>query len=1066
MQGYGTNTSISVDIILALYENTQENIQQFLDMCSFSIFVLDKEEKYLYTNSSYRKLFNLENSIIGNPFWKTPQFFKGSEAYQQWEKHFSHSNSPLQIQYSPENTFHIIKVTDPSKKAGYVGIVYTAINKKQEILSHNEETNLHYAQQLINFGTWIFEIASNQFHWSDGVFRIYGLNTQQQQQQFQEDNTIFTYPADRETLQRNIEQCKKNGQSLFTQRIIRPTGEIRYVEYSMKVVKNEKGIVSKIFGTMVDVTERRRMELALRTSEEKYRSVVEHLTEVVFQTDVIGVLVFLNPAWQEVTGLLPEESIGINLWEYIHPDDQQASFEMFQLLLEQKKDYYWQILRFYTKDKKIRYAEIFARRTTDAFGIINGTAGTFNDVTARIETETALRKSEEKYRSLFDGMMDGVYRSTHDGRFVEINEAMVKMFGYTSKEEMLQVDIRKEMYFSAEERGSHILDTGQEGIEVYMMKKKDGSAIWVEDHGHYIHDADGNILFHEGILRDVTERKKRAEELALYNKELFEAKVKAEEQTRALARQSREIIEARETALAASRMKSEFVANMSHEIRTPMNGIIGMTKLLLDTYLTSEQKEYTEIIRNSGEALLTIINDILDFSKIEAGKLLIEIIDFELYTTIEETIQSFSQHIKEKNLELIYLIESNVPNLVRGDSGRIRQILTNLLSNAIKFTQKGEIVVHVTLEKNAQENSIIQFSVIDTGIGIKPEVQKILFNAFTQADGSTTRRYGGTGLGLAISKKLSEMMKGTIGVKSEEGKGSTFWFTITLEKQKQQQHTLTHPEILKNLNILVVHGNATSRFFLQRQLSSWGATSEIVENIEKGLLTLKNSFESGIPIDAVVINIDNNGLELVNTIKSSPTFSSIPIVLLAKFGEYRIEEAKRMGIKTILSKPIGQTEFLSTIAKVTKRINDKKQEHQHDEKKEISQNNNTDLKILLAEDNLINQKVMQKMLEKIHYSVNIVENGKEALNALQQQPYDIIFMDCQMPEMDGFETTKEIRKIEGKKNHTTIIAITANALRGDREKCIEAGMDDYIAKPIKPVELESMIKKWTGIKYH
>jgi PAS domain S-box-containing protein len=690
---------------------------------------------------------------------------------------------------------------------------------------------------------------------------------------------------------------------------------------------------------------------------------------------------------------------------------------------------------------------------------------TVRDITERRRTEDVLRERDEVLAAISESTQDAIVMIDSKGMVTHWNSAAERIFGYTREEALGRVlhdflpteTMRSAHYgafpgFVASGQGAAVGQT----LELSGLHK-DGTEVPVELSLSAARLRDK--WYAVGIMRDITERKRVENELRQANESL-------ERQT-ALANSM--AAEARK----ANAAKSEFLANMSHEIRTPMNGVIGMTGLLLDTELTSEQRMYAETVRNSGDSLLGLINDILDFSKIEAGKLEMETLDFDLRTTLENFGDALAMRAHDKGLEFNCLTHPDVPSLLRGDPGRLRQALMNLSGNSIKFTEKGEIAVVTELVSEDDEHATLRFSVRDTGIGIPKDRQEALFEAFTQVDGSTTRKYGGTGLGLTISKLLAELMGGEIGVESVEGEGSTFWFTATFAKQPPDARpavSLPRDVLvrLEGLRVLAVDDNETNRLVVGGLLESWRFRHDEVTDGRAALEKLRAAVEQGDPyllaiLDKLMPGMD--GEELGKQIKADPDLRETHLILMTSFGKRgdaaRMEE---IGFEGYLPKPLKQSILFDCLAIILTGKTREKAEGRKTlvTRHSIAESKRANARILLAEDNITNQQVALGILRKLGLSADAVADGAEAVKALESIPYALVLMDCQMPEMDGFEATARIREADsGVLNHDIpIIAMTAHAMQGDREKCLKAGMNDYLSKPVHPQALAQMLDKW------
>ncbi|MBI4519064.1 MAG: PAS domain S-box protein [Deltaproteobacteria bacterium] len=675
---------------------------------------------------------------------------------------------------------------------------------------------------------------------------------------------------------------------------------------------------------------------------------------------------------------------------------------------------------------------------------IGGQIGMFIE---RRREEKARQQSEERYGELFENANDVIY--THDlaGNFTSLNRAAERVIGYT-RQEALRLNLASLLTPESFELSARLIAGGIAGLDTRNtfevdLIAKDGRQLRLEVRAQLVYER-GTPVGVQGIARDITERKRTEAELQ----------------------------RAKEAAEAANRAKSEFLANMSHEIRTPMNGIIGMTELALDTALSPEQRDYLGMVKSSADALLLVINDVLDFSKIEAGKLQLDPTQFRLDHTLDHAMKALAVQADEKGLELLSHVLPGVPDGLVGDPGRLRQIIVNLVGNAIKFTQRGEVVVRVELQParlaGCDAPVELHFSVRDTGIGIPAEKRQAIFQPFEQVDGSTARKYGGTGLGLTIASQLVDLMGGRMWVESEVDRGSTFHFTARFERCDESVNQLAaiEPEQLHGLRTLVVDDNATNRLILEEMLLNWHMEPRVVDNGRAALLAMGRAAAAGEPYRLVLLDAmmpEMDGFAVADQIRQRPELAGTTIMMLSSAGQAAASaRCRQLGIAVYLTKPVRRSDLLDAI--LSAMANSTLVLDHPPERPPATPG--ASLRILLAEDNVVNQHLVARLMEKRGHQVAVARNGRQVLTLLDQGGgFDLILMDVQMPEMDGFEATAEIRCREiardgnSQSPRVPIIALTAHAMKGDRERCLAAGMDDYVSKPIKAEELIAAVER-------
>ena len=822
--------------------------------------------------------------------------------------------------------------------------------------------------------------------------------------------------------------------------------------------------ITRLTGSWEATAEERNRSQA---AEHKFYTLLEMAPDAIVMTDMSGTIVLTNRQVDLLFDYAPGQLIGQPI-EILVPEPARAAHVV-------RRDQYNQSPT--ARPMGTNLPLIGRRKDGTTFPILTSLShaqtseGAFTMAAVRDITQQKMEEAERErlsrdIRVLLDAAVGGLCGVDLQGRCTFINRAGAELLGY-KPEELLGRNLHQAMHHSYEDGSPYPLDecpiyrAGQAGVGCQIT----GDVLWRQDGTSFPSEITSRPIYESGLLKgavitfaDITERMQVQQEL-LAAKELAES-----------------------SALA----KSEFLATMSHEIRTPMNGVIGMTSLLLDTDLTAEQRECAETVRRSGDHLLTVINDILDFSKIEAGKMKLEIIDFDLRTAVDEAMDLLAEQASYKGLALDRLFCADVPSALRGDPGRLRQILINLVGNAIKFTEQGEVTVSVTLLQQTESDATVRFEVRDTGIGLTPEAQGQLFQSFHQADSSTTRKFGGTGLGLAICKQLTELMGGQIGAEGKPGEGSTFWFTAQLSKQTESTalvNALTS-QSLHGLRLCLVDDSPINRRILELYAARWGVQCVAAEDGSKALALLRQLAAQGQACDLALIDMrlpGMDGLKLATAIKADPLLAPTKLILLTSQGQRGdAKAAQAAGYVAYLTKPVQASELYDCLTAVVREFPTPDSSEDTDvgrvsppaliTRHSLAEKNaQTTMRILLVEDNVMNQKVTVRMLKKLGYHrVDLAANGLEALEALTRIPYAAILMDCHMPEMDGFAATREIRRREALTHGSDapngkslpIIALTASVQREDRDQCIASGMNDYLSKPVAPSVLAEVLARW------
>jgi PAS domain S-box-containing protein len=841
-------------------------------------------------------------------------------------------------------------------------------------------------------------------------------------------DTLLASPIEQDALQRDITMVHRDGRELKVSVVLR-----------IALRDGEPHIVA-LFG---DRSTSERLHQPVVHAEQDLRDLLDRLDDGYFEIDLNGRFVAVNEAYCRMVGRSASELVGFSFKQLVRDTEcvetTQNAYQKIYETGQPLRGFETTVIR---KDGSKRHVEDSVALKRNANGQPIGYIGIRRDCTDRRETADHLKVSEERYRVIVERIEDGYFEIdlSRKGRYAFVNDAFCRIVGY-SREELIGrsytdfYDVETAAWLYDKYHRVYLTGGPLKALE-YSLVRKDGTRRFVEESVSLRKDASGAVVGFMGIRRDCTERKIADQELA----------------------------NAKEAAESANRAKSEFLANMSHEIRTPMNGIIGMTELALGTELTPYQIECLGTVQSSAESLLAIINDILDFSKIESRRLELERTTFSLSDVIGETVKPIAVRAHQKNLEIITDVPPEIPDALVGDPVRLRQVLTNLLGNAIKFTERGHVMLAVCDEPHHDGRATLRFSVSDTGIGIPADKHAKIFDAFCQADGSTTRRFGGTGLGLAISSQLVRMMGGEITVSSALGRGSTFEFGAEFSLAAERRAPVRVPR-LGSLPVLVVDDNEANRAIFERQLTRWGMRPTGVSGGQAAIDELRAAAKNGTGFRLVLLDSqmpEVDGFAVASAMANTPELAGTPIVMLTpEGGPGDVARCQELGIRTWMTKPVRQADLSEAIGRALEGRDDA-------EGKRVAAPISTvdavrGVRVLLVEDNVVNQRVALGLLTNRGHHVTVASTGLEAVEAIEKSSYDVVLMDVQMPVMGGLEATAEIRRRERDtgRPRVKIIAMTAHAIAGDRERCLAAGMDGYLSKPIEPRALFGIVDQPT-----